>query len=98
MDLAKRLMNNNYKLGYCADAVVYHLHNETWSQVMWRYEREAFALRLIMPEVHVSFWDFLRYTINAITIDSIMAVREKVFFRNFIEIIMFRTMQYWGNI
>ena len=97
MELAKRLINNKKKIGYSAEAKVFHLHNETWKQISWRYEREAFALKNIMPEIHVNLWDFLRFTINAIIIDSVSAFKKKIFFKKLKEIILFRIMQYWGT-
>ena len=97
MALAKQLLKRNLRIGYIASSVVYHLHDETWTQVKWRYERESYALRHIMPEVHVSFFDFLRYTLNAIFLDIVQSLKDGVFFRYFIEIIQFRTMQYWGT-
>ena len=97
MELAKQLVKKGLRIGYVASSVVYHLHDETWTQVKWRYERESYALRHIMPEVHVSFFDFLRYSINAIFLDANQSLKDGVFLRYFIEIIQFRTMQYWGT-
>ena len=37
------------RIGYVADSSVFHIHEETWSRVKTRYEREAIALRSIMP-------------------------------------------------
>jgi len=97
MALAKELVKKGLRIGYISSSVVYHLHDETWTQVKWRYERESYALRHIMPEVHVSFFDFLRYAINAIFLDSNQALKDGVFLRYLVEIIQFRTMQYWGT-
>lgn len=52
MELAKRLVAQGMRVGYVADAVVFHHHNESWPQIRRRFEREALALRSIMPEVH----------------------------------------------
>ena len=38
MDLAKKLVNSGKNIGYCAAAAVYHIHDETWPQVMHRFE------------------------------------------------------------
>src|SRR3546814_18525298 len=97
MVLAKQLWLAGEKIGYVADAVVEHIHEERWAQVKRRYEREAIALQGIMPEVHVGFADFLRYSISAIFFDSVAALRERRFWRSFNEILLFRTMQYWGT-
>jgi rhamnosyltransferase len=97
MALAKKLVKKKLRIGYVASSVVYHLHDETWTQVKWRYERESYALRHIMPEVHVSFLDFLRYTGNAIFLDILQSMKDGVFLKYCIQIIQFRIMQYWGT-
>ena len=97
MVLAKQLWQDGEKIGYVATAVVEHIHEETWRQVKRRYEREAIALQGILPEVHVNFGDFLRYTLSGIMFDSSAALQERRFWRSLGEIVMFRTMQYWGT-
>tara|TARA_R110002049_G_scaffold88041_1_gene222648 strand:- start:727 stop:1611 length:885 start_codon:yes stop_codon:yes gene_type:complete len=97
MVLAKKIWENGGKIGYVADAVVEHIHEETWRQVKRRYEREAIALQGIMPEVHVNFSDFVRYTLTGIMFDSAAALQDRRFSRSFVEIVLFRTMQYWGT-
>lgn len=97
MALAKQLWQDGEKIGYVADAAVEHIHEESWPQIKRRYEREAIALRGIMPEVHVGFCDFLRYVLTGILFDSAAAIQERRFWRTISEIVMFRTMQYWGT-
>jgi glycosyltransferase involved in cell wall biosynthesis len=96
MDLAKRLTAAGSKIGYVAEAAVYHLHDETWLQVRTRYEREALALQQIMPQVHVSFLDFMRYFVSGVLLDSGSALQERVLMKTIPEILMFRLMQFWG--
>jgi glycosyltransferase involved in cell wall biosynthesis len=97
MELAKRLLAEGLKLGYTADAPVYHLHDETWVNVRNRYKREAIALQHIMPQIHISFLDFLRYYTSAVLLDMGAALQEKVLMKTFPEIVMFRLMQFWGS-
>ena len=97
MALAKELRNRKFLIGYSSDAIVYHIHNEHWSNVRHRYEREAIALQKIMPEVHISFINFVHYSVVGICSDIIQAFRERVFFKNIISIILFRIFQYWGG-
>lgn len=96
MELAQRLTKNGQKIAYVADAPVYHIHNESWKQTLKRYEREAIALRKIMPDVNVSLIDTIHFLLSAITSDSISAAREKCFFKEFAGIIKFRLAQFWG--
>lgn len=99
MFLAKQLVTdkNFASIGYVADASVYHIHNENWQQVCLRYERESYALHRIMPDVQVTFRDFLRFFLSAIFSDLSFAIKEKVFIKKMGEIILFRFYQYWGS-
>lgn len=66
MELAQRLVREGGKVGYVADAVVLHHHHESWGQVRRRFEREAIALQRIMPHIHVSLADTLRYVVSSV--------------------------------
>ncbi|MBD2664819.1 hypothetical protein B6N60_04091 [Richelia sinica FACHB-800] len=97
MYLAKQLVSKSFPIGYVAEASVYHYHNENWQIVKRRYEREAIALKEIMPEVHITFIDFLRYFISAILLDLYVAWQQKKLMGKISEIILFRLMQFWGS-
>lgn len=97
MDFAKRLQASGGKVGYCADASVFHIHDETWKQIRRRYERESYALQTIMPEVHVTAWDMLRYIAVGIFHDAVSAWRKSVFLREITGIILFRAAQFSGT-
>jgi len=97
MRLSRRLVFNGMKIGYVAEATVYHLHDETWPQVRRRFEREAIALQFIMPEVHLNISDFIRYFISAVFLDCEAALLQKRLRSVFSEIIMYRLMQFWGS-
>lgn len=96
MELAKRITESGQSLAYVAPAAVYHIHQESWSKVKTRYEREAIALQHILPEVHVRFPDFLRYVFSAVLLDLGSALQEKKLLKVFPEILAFRLMQFWG--
>ncbi|MEP3855637.1 MAG: glycosyltransferase family 2 protein [Porticoccus sp.] len=96
MYLARKLVGNGMRLGYVADAPVYHIHDETWRRVKNRFEREAIALQHIMPEVHLSFVDFARYFTSSLLFDYGAALQQKVLFKNIGDIFMYRLAQYWG--
>ena len=96
MWLSKRLVAHGMKVGYVAEAPVYHLHDETWAQIRRRFEREAIALQHIMPEIHVSFADFLRYFVSAVLLDCGSAMQANLFRRKAQEIFLYRLMQFWG--
>lgn len=97
MHLAKQLAGKGMAIGYVAEAVVYHLHEETWVRIKNRFEREAIALQHIMPEVHLSLADFLRYATSSILLDLGASVQSKQFLKYAPEIVMYRISQYWGS-
>tara|TARA_R110002111_G_scaffold99170_6_gene153288 strand:- start:7164 stop:8051 length:888 start_codon:yes stop_codon:yes gene_type:complete len=97
MALAKNLTNQGLKIGYVAEASVYHHHYETWSEITRRFERESIALQSIMPQVQIRRRDLVRYIVTSIFFDSKIAIRRGVFFGKFIEIIIYRCCQYWGS-
>lgn len=96
MFLSRDLVAGGMKVGYVADAVVRHLHDESWAQIRRRFEREAIALQYIMPEIQVDFEDFLRYFISAVLLDCGSALQGKMLFRKVREICLYRLMQFWG--
>jgi len=96
MHLAKRLVGFGHRVGYVANAAVFHLHSESWPQVRLRFEREAIALRDIMPELHLSFVDFVRYWLSAVWLDLREAAAGRALLDKAGEIVLYRFMQYWG--
>ncbi|MFM6350424.1 MAG: glycosyltransferase family 2 protein, partial [Dolichospermum sp.] len=97
MYLGKQVVAAGGLIGYVAEAPVYHYHDESWSVVKRRYEREAIALQEIMPEVQINLGDFLRYFISAVLLDAGSALQQKKLSSKLGEIFMFRLMQFWGS-
>jgi rhamnosyltransferase len=97
MYLSKQYVADRGVIAYVAEAPVFHIHNESWSQTKRRYEREALALQVIMPEVHVSLIDTIRYISSAIRSDFVAALRERVLIRYAASIVSFRFAQYAGS-
>ncbi|MEZ9660439.1 MULTISPECIES: glycosyltransferase family 2 protein [unclassified Vibrio] len=96
MYLAKLLVDSGKKIGYVAEAPVYHIHDETWSKVKVRYEREAIALQQIMPQVQVSLTDMISYILVGIIKDIRNALNQKVLMKELKAIFFFRVSQYYG--
>ena len=97
MELGQRLVEDGMKIGYVAEAPVYHHHSETWRQIKGRYEREAIALRKIMPEVTISVGDFVRYFASGVLLDASKAIQDRCFWSNSRELLLFRLLQFWGS-
>ena len=97
MFLAKSILAAGGLIGYVAEACVYHLHHEKWSQIKRRFEREALALQQICPEVIVRRRDFVRYFVRAV-IKDISTSKLKIFrIRHVFNIIAYRYFQYSGS-
>jgi len=97
LHLSRRLYSTGRRIGYVADAPVFHYHHETWSGVRRRYERESIALQHIMPEIHITFFDFLRYFVSAVGLDLRALFTETPQLWRLSEIVLFRFMQFWGS-
>lgn len=78
MDLGRRLVSAGMAIGYVAEATIYHHHAETWGAVRRRFEREAIALRTIMPEVQLSRLDVARFVVSSVAGDWISARQNGV--------------------
>lgn len=96
MALARTLVTHGEKIAYVGTAAVEHIHEETWHKVRIRFEREAIALQSIMPDVHLRFSDFLRYTVSGVLTDWGLALQCRCFHREAWGIVAFRTCQFWG--
>jgi rhamnosyltransferase len=97
MDWSKNFFLKGMKIIYVASSSVYHIHEETWSKIRTRYEREAYALKEIMPEVHLRIFDLVKYIITAVCNDWMESIKRGVFAKNFISIWRFRFNQYLGS-
>lgn len=97
MDLAKRLITGGHQIGYVAEAPVFHHHQESWAQIRRRFEREAIALRTIMPEVHLSWLDVLRFVSASAIGDWRSARRNGIRSTSHLDMLRYRWNQYCGS-
>jgi rhamnosyltransferase len=97
MHLAQRLIANGGKVGYVAEASVFHFHHEKWPQVRRRFEREALALQRIRPDVLVRKRDFIRYFTKGVLADLKYARRNQVSLRYWPGVFRYRFAQYLGS-
>ena len=97
MELAKRMVADGHKVGYVAEAPVFHHHNETWQSVRRRFQREAIALQRIMPEVHITLSDMVRYIVSSVWMDSRSALRNNKLRESWPSILRYRWHQYVGS-
>ncbi|WP_151447314.1 glycosyltransferase [Lacisediminimonas profundi] len=97
MELAQRLHRTGARIGYVAEACVFHYHAESWPHVRRRFEREALALQKIMPQVHVTLFDTVRYIFTSIWRDWGNARRQGRWREKAWEIVLYRYNQYLGS-
>jgi glycosyltransferase involved in cell wall biosynthesis len=97
LDWAKRIMGKGYAIAYQPEAEVVHVHRERIGDIYNRYNREAIAMKHILPETRFSLLDFIKlYPLNVAS-DCRRALREKVFRESVFDILAFRLMQFWGT-
>jgi rhamnosyltransferase len=98
-DLAwgKWAVEQGHRIAYTADSAVVHIHEESPAQIKRRHMREAIALRHIFPDSHVRFWEFVALLLSTVGRDVLAAARQGKLMGHVFEILMFRTMQYWGT-
>ncbi len=97
MDLAKKLVDDGQHIAYVTEAPVHHIHDETWSQVRHRYEREAIAMQKIAPNLHVDLVDCVRFFASGVLFDFSTALNKGAFLGSIGSIVAFRLSQYRGT-
>jgi glycosyltransferase involved in cell wall biosynthesis len=94
---ASKVMRHGWWISYRADAGVLHVHNESPTQTMRRYQREAITFQRIFPHEHFNIVDFVRLSIRNILKDWSEARREGVFVKEAWYILRFRMAQFLGT-
>lgn len=99
----KMLSETKYYLSYSANAVIYHIHDETWGQIKNRYFREAITYSNIHKSEKFTFLDLIKLTLINVTHDikqlysrdNNIHVDDK--FKTIWSIILFRLNQFYGT-
>ncbi len=97
LEWGKWALEQGYRIVYRADAGVFHIHEERPSGIRRRYMREAIALRRLFPDSHLTLWEFVALLASNVARDLAAALRRGVLLSKVFEVLMFRTMQYWGT-
>ena len=97
LDWAEKIMDKGYSIVYESEASIIHVHEETSANIRNRYEREAIALKRIVPHVHFNAYDFIVHLIRSCRKDSVAALKKGVFWSEIKGIVVFRFMQYSGT-
>ncbi len=97
LDWAQRAMDAGHAVSYVATAPVVHAHEESWTQIMNRYRREAIAHKRIYREQRMSAFEALRLAAANIASDYVHATRDGVLGENLGSIASFRAAQFLGT-
>ncbi len=99
LHLSKRIFKDGMNISYVAEACVFHCHKESWPQISRRFEREAYALLKISPEIKITKFSMIYYIICSILIDYKKAFSKGVLFKNnnLRNIFLYRCYQYYGS-
>ncbi len=95
--MGKKVIDDGYLLAYNANAAIIHIHEESPKKILNRYKREAIALKKIFPDSHLSLTEFISLWLSNAVLDLLRAAREGKLLGNASDILMFRTMQYFGT-
>jgi|AntDeeMetagen192_2_1112575.scaffolds.fasta_scaffold01382_2 glycosyltransferase involved in cell wall biosynthesis/D-arabinose 1-dehydrogenase-like Zn-dependent alcohol dehydrogenase len=99
IEWAKQFMDQGYVVVYDPDACIYHIHDETWTQVYNRFKREAAADVEIGIKNESNRWQEYSQIPLDIIGDTVAAVREGKFsIQTLVEIGRFRYCQHMGTV
>lgn len=96
MDWANKILDKGYKIVYESEATVVHVHEETPSSIRNRYQREAIAMKKILPKMKFNKLHYYQLMLSNIFSDFAEAFRMRVFFKEWRDIVMFRKNQFYG--
>lgn len=97
LEWAKWALENNHKIAYCAESEIIHVHSESSRGIHNRYTREGMAFKQIYPHEHFSVGDLIRLFLSNSISDLGEAIRQGRFFREFVNIVRFRWLQFHGT-
>jgi rhamnosyltransferase len=97
MDWATRAIARGHVLSYVAEAVVVHVHEESFGQVVNRYRREAIAHKRIHSEQEMRLATAAWLALKNIGGDIQDAARQHVLGSHASDIVAFRLAQFYGT-
>jgi glycosyltransferase involved in cell wall biosynthesis len=97
MDWATRAIARGYVLSYVAEAVVVHVHDESFGQVVNRYQREAIAHKQIHSDQQMPLATAAWLALKNISGDVRDAAKQHGFRSHASDIVAFRLAQFYGT-
>ncbi len=77
IDWARKFQQRGYRIYYAADAVAFHIHEESLRQVYRRFFREAVAWKRIFPDFRPTAADAIKGFIYTVATDVLHALRAR---------------------
>jgi rhamnosyltransferase len=97
LDWAKRAIDRGMLLSYVAEAPVIHVHDESFWQVVNRYQREAIAHKRIYKDQEMRLHTAVRLGVANILEDVREARKRDVLRGHLADIPLFRVAQFYGT-
>lgn len=94
---AKGALGRGSRIAYVAEAPVVHVHDESFSQIINRYRREAIAHKAIFPEQQLGSLSAVRLCFANMLGDFAVAARERRLRNSLLDILRFRIAQFYGS-
>lgn len=96
IELCHRFYQDGLISTYVPEAVVVHVHNESWKKIQNRYRREAIALVSFEPQAKIGAHQAVNLMIRHCLRDWREAVSQRRLYKVFLEILSFRSAQFLG--
>lgn len=96
IEFCHRFYKEGFISEYVPEAVVVHIHNESWKKIHNRFRREAIALVSFEPQAKISALRALSLFFRHSLRDLTEALRQGKFHKVGLEIISFRSAQFYG--
>lgn len=97
LDFAVRAQDKGWDVWYVAEAPIVHVHEESWSQILNRYRREAIAYARLHPGWRMGSVEAIGTAGRNLLADWSHAVVERRPPRDFPESLAFRAAQFLGT-
>jgi threonine dehydrogenase-like Zn-dependent dehydrogenase/glycosyltransferase involved in cell wall biosynthesis len=96
VDWAHKIQKKDYYVYYKADAVIYHIHDETYRQIYNRFKRETIAYKTIFPDYHYSKHRAFWVAVLAMARDISFGISHKKPIKNIISAVPYRFFEFRG--
>lgn len=94
---AKWACEQGYRVTYCSEAEIIHVHQQSWTGIRNRYQREGMAFKQIYPHERFGVHDLVKLFCTNTYSDLRTGIQEKRGPSLFSEVVRFRWNQFFGT-